>query len=191
MRKPVLIETSARHAHLSREALDILFGKGYELTPVKPLSQPGQFACEERVAVVGPKSTFPKVSILGPVRPASQVEFAITDAIKLGVYAPVRESGDTAGSAPCALVGPKGEVELAEGVIVAKRHIHATPADAEAYGLRDQQIVRVRCESNGRSLIFDDVVVRVHPDFALAMHIDTDESNAGMVRRGTIGEIMP
>jgi len=190
MHKPVLIETSARHVHLTREALDILFGKGYELTPVKPLSQPGQYACLERVAVVGPKYTFPKVSILGPVRPDCQVEFAITDAIKLGVYAPVRESGDTAGSAPCTLVGPRGEVDLAEGVIVANRHIHATPADAEAYGLRDKQIVQVRCESNGRSLTFGDVVVRVHPSFALAMHIDTDESNAGMVRRGTIGEII-
>jgi len=190
MRKPVLIETSARHAHLSREALDTLFGKGYELTPVKPLSQPGQYACAERVAVVGSKSTFPKVSILGPVRPESQVEFAITDAIKLGIYAPVRESGDTAGSASCTLVGPKGEVEMAEGVIVAKRHIHITPADAEAYGLADRQTVQVRCNSAGRSVIFGDVVVRVHPNFALAMHIDTDESNAGMVRRGTIGEIM-
>ncbi|MDR2687972.1 MAG: phosphate propanoyltransferase [Oscillospiraceae bacterium] len=190
MHKPVLIETSARHAHLSRADLDILFGEGYELTPAKPLSQPGQFACAERVAVVGPKSTFPKVSILGPARPASQVEFAITDAIKLGVYAPVRESGDVAGSAPCKLVGPQGEVELAEGVIVAKRHIHAAPADAEAYGLEDRQVARVRCESDGRSLIFDDVVVRVHPNFSLAMHIDTDESNAGMVRRGTIGEIL-
>ena len=190
MRKPILIETSARHVHLTREALDTLFGEGYELTPVKPLSQPGQFACAERVAVVGPKSTFPKVSILGPVRPACQVEFAITDAIKLGVYAPVRESGDVAGSAPCTLRGPKGEVELAEGVIVAKRHIHATPADAEAYGLEDKQIVQVRCESAGRSMTFGDVVVRVHPNFALAMHIDTDESNAGMIRRGTIGEIL-
>ena len=190
MSKPVLIETSARHAHLSREALDTLFGEGYELTPTKPLSQPGQYACEERVAVVGPKSTFPKVSILGPVRPACQVEFAITDAIKLGVYAPVRESGDVAGTAACKLVGPRGEVELDEGVIVAKRHIHAAPADAEAYGLSDKQVVRVRCESDGRSLIFDDVVVRVNPNFSFAMHIDTDESNAGMVRRGTIGQIL-
>ena len=191
MRKPVLIETSARHVHLTREALDILFGEGYGLTPVKYLSQPGVFACEERVAVVGPKTTFPKVSILGPERPACQVEFAISDAIKLGVYAPVRESGDVAGSAPCTLVGPKGEVELDEGVIVAKRHIHVTPADAEAYGLEDKQIVQVRCGTGERPMIFGGVVVRVHPNFALAMHIDTDESNAGMVRRGTIGEIMP
>jgi putative phosphotransacetylase len=190
MRKPVQIETSARHVHLSREDLEVLFGEGYELTPTKDLSQPGQFACAERVAVAGPKSTFPKVSILGPVRLASQVEFAITDAIKLGVYAPVRESGDIAGSAPCKLVGPHGEVELAEGVIVAKRHIHATPADAEAYGLEDRQVVQVRCGTDERALIFGDVVVRVHPNFSLAMHIDTDESNAGMVRRGTIGEIM-
>jgi putative phosphotransacetylase len=191
MRKPVPIETSARHAHLSRGDINILFGEGYELTPVKPLSQPGQFACAERVAVVGPKNTFPKVSILGPERPHSQVEFAISDAIKLGVYAPVRESGDVGGSAPCRLVGPGGEVELAEGVIVAKRHIHATPADAEAYGLEDKQIVQVRCDTAERPMTFDGVVVRVHPNFALAMHIDTDESNAGMIRRGTIGEIVP
>ena len=190
MRKTVLIETSARHAHLSREHLDILFGEGYELTPVKDLSQPGQFACEERIAVIGSKSSFPKVSILGPVRPASQVELSLSDAIKLGTAAPVRESGDIAGSAPCKLVGPKGEVELTEGVIAAKRHIHATPADAEAYGLQDKQIVQVRCESGGRSLIFGDVVVRVNPNFALAMHIDTDEANAAMTKPGMLGEIL-
>lgn len=190
MEKPVLIETSARHAHVTREVLDVLFGEGHELTPTKDLSQPGQFACAERVAVTGPKSAFPSVVILGPLRPASQVEVSISDARKLGLYAPVRESGDVAGSAPCKLTGPKGEVELSEGVIVAKRHIHATPADAEKYGLKDKQIVQVKCESDGRSLIFDDVVVRINPNFALVMHIDTDESNAGMIRRGAIGEIL-
>lgn len=191
MKKEVLIETSARHVHVTREHLDILFGEGYQLTPKKDLSQPGQFACEERVAVVGPKSSFPAVSILGPIRPASQVELSLTDARSIGVTAPVRESGDIAGSGTCKLVGPKGEVELDCGVIAAKRHIHATPADAEKYRICDKQIVSVRVESaNGRSLTFGDVVVRVSDKFALAMHIDTDESNAACPASGAMGEII-
>lgn len=191
MKKEVLIETSARHVHVTREALDILFGEGYELTKKKDLSQPGQFACEERVAVVGSKGQFPAVSILGPIRPACQVELSLTDARSIGVTAPVRESGDIEGSGPCKLVGPKGEVELDRGVIAAKRHIHATPEDAEKYGLKDKQIVKVKIDSaGGRSLIFDDVVVRVSPKFALAMHIDTDESNAVVPAPGTMGEIL-
>jgi putative phosphotransacetylase len=176
--------------HVSKETLETLFGAGYALTPKKDLSQPGQFACAERVQVVGPKGSFPGVSILGPLRPADQVELSLTDARSIGVAAPVRESGDTAGSGGCKLVGPQGEVELAQGVIAAKRHIHATPADAERYGLSDRQTVCVRVKSNGRSLVFDDVVVRVHPNFALAMHIDTDESNAGAVPAGALGEIL-
>ncbi len=189
MKKEVLVETSARHVHVSRADLDILFGEGYELTKKKDLSQPGQFACEERVAVVGAKGQFPAVSILGPVRPASQVELSLTDARSIGVTAPVRESGDIAGSGACKLVGPKGEVELECGVIAAKRHIHATPADAEKYGVEDKQIVKVKIESaGGRSLVFDDVVVRVNPNFALAMHIDTDEANAALPT--TMGEII-
>ena len=191
MKKEVLIETSARHVHVTREALDILFGEGYELTKKKDLSQPGQFACEERVAVVGSKGQFPAVSILGPIRPACQVELSLTDARSIGVTAPVRESGDIEGSGPCKLVGPKGEVELDCGVIAAKRHIHATPEDAEKYGHEDKQIVEVKIDSaGGRSLIFDDVVVRVSPKFALAMHIDTDESNAVVPAPGTMGEIL-
>ena len=190
-KKTVLIGTSARHVHVSRATLDTLFGKGYELTHKKDLLQPGQFACEERVEVRGPKKSFPAVSILGPVRPADQVELSITDARSIGLRAPVRESGDVAGSDGCTLVGPLGEVDIKEGVIVAKRHIHATPADAERLGLRDQQNVNVCIESDERSLMFGDVVVRVRADFALEMHIDTDESNAGMVRRGTIGAILP
>ncbi len=189
MKKEVLVETSARHVHVSRADLDILFGEGYELTKKKDLSQPGQFACEERVAVVGAKGQFPAVSILGPVRPASQVELSLTDARSIGVTAPVRESGDITGSGACKLVGPKGEVELECGVIAAKRHIHATPADAEKYGVEDKQIVKVKIESaGGRSLIYDDVVVRVNPNFALAMHIDTDEANAALPT--TMGEII-
>ncbi len=190
MSKPVLIETSARHLHVSREAMDILFGEGSELTPKKDLSQPGQFACEERVQVVGPKGSFPGVTILGPFRPNTQVEISATDARAIGVAAPVRESGDIAGSGACKLVGPKGEVELTEGVIVAKRHIHATPADAEKFGLKDKQIVSVKADSAERSLVFGDVVVRVSEKFSLAMHIDTDEANAAGLGPFSNGEII-
>lgn len=190
MEKTVLVETSARHVHVTQQDLETLFGKGYELTVKKMLSQPGQFASEERVDVVGPKRTLKGVSILGPVRPATQVELSITDARSIGVIAPIRESGDIAGSCGCKLVGPCGEVELAEGVIVAKRHIHMTPADAEAFGVQDKQEVDVKITSNGRSLTFSDVVVRVKPNFALAMHIDTDESNAACAVPGTMGEVI-
>ncbi len=190
MNKPVLIETSARHVHVSRKDLDILFGEGYQLTSKKDLSQPGQFACEERVAVIGPKGSFPAVSILGPERPATQVEISASDARSIGVVAPVRESGVIEGSGACKLVGPKGEVEISEGVIVAKRHIHATPEDGEKYGVVDKQVVSVKVESDGRSLIFGDVVVRVNPAYALAMHIDTDESNAGFCTPGMMGDII-
>lgn len=190
MDKPVLIETSARHVHVSRRVLDILFGEGYQLTKKKDLSQPGQFACEERVAVIGPKNSFPAVSILGPERKETQVELSASDARSIGVKAPIRESGELEGSAGCKLVGPKGEVELHDGVIVAKRHIHMTPQDAEKYGAEDKQIVSVKVESQGRSLIFGDVVVRVSPSYALAMHIDTDESNAALCTPGLVGEII-
>lgn len=190
MNKPVLIETSARHVHVSRRVLDILFGEGYELTPKKDLSQPGQFACEERVQVIGPKNSFPAVSILGPVRPESQVELSAGDARSIGVKAPIRESGDLKGSAGCKLVGPKGEVELNDGVIIAKRHIHMTPEDAEKYQLEDKQVVSVKVDTDERSLIFGDVVVRVSPKFSLAMHIDTDESNAACCVPGMMGEIL-
>lgn len=172
----VIIETSARHVHLSREHVEILFGAGYTLTKKKDLSQPGQFACEEKVEVIGEKGSL-KASILGPERPASQVELSLTDARSIGVKAPIRESGDVAGTGACTIKGPCGQVTLTEGVIAAKRHIHLTPADAEAFGVKDKQIVKVK--TNGaRPLIFDDVVVRVNPNFAAAMHIDTDESNA-------------
>lgn len=190
MNKPVLIETSARHIHVSRADLDTLFGESYELTKKKDLSQPGQYACEERVQVIGPKGTFPGVSILGPVRPETQLELSAGDARSIGVKAPIRESGDIKGSGGCKLVGPKGEVEIAEGVIVAKRHIHMTPEDAEKYNLTDKQIVSVKAETDGRSLIFGDVVVRVNPAYALAMHIDTDESNAASCTPGMMGDII-
>ena len=186
----VLVETSARHVHVSRADLDVLFGEGYELTNKKDLSQPGQYACEERVAVVGSKGQFPAVSILGPTRPVSQVELSASDARSIGVVAPVRESGDITGSGACKLVGPKGEVELSEGVIVAKRHIHLTPDAAAEMGVEDKEVVGVKIESDGRNLIFGDVVCRVHPNFAPAMHIDTDESNAAFAKPGMMGEVV-
>lgn len=173
-----LVETSARHVHVTQETLEALFGVGYQLTKKKDLSQPGQFASNERVTVVGPKKELANVSILGPVRSADQVELSATDARSIGIVAPVRESGDIAGSGACKLVGPAGEVELSEGVIVAKRHLHITPEDAAAMGVEDKQIIRVACGGEGRKLVFDDVVVRVSAKFATAMHIDTDESNA-------------
>ncbi len=190
MANQVLVETSARHAHVSREVLDILFGEGYELTVKKMLSQPGQYASAERIDVVGPKKTLTGVSILGPVRPETQVELSLTDARSIGIAAPVRESGQIKGSGACKLVGPKGEVEIAEGVIVAKRHIHMTTADAAEFGLVDKQVVSVKVESDGRSLVFGDVVVRVNDTYALAMHIDTDESNAAGCKPGMMGEVI-
>ena len=190
MKNQVLVETSARHVHLSQEDLETLFGEGYQLTNKKDLSQPGQFACTERVDVVGTKKTMPGVTILGPVRPETQVELSLTDARSIGVDAPIRESGDIAGSGACKLVGPKGEVELAQGVIAAKRHIHMTPADAEEFGVQDKDVVSVKIDSDGRALMFGDVVVRVSPKYALAMHIDTDESNAAGVKPGMMGEVI-
>ena len=190
MSMEVLVETSARHAHITQEHLEILFGKGNELTKKKDLSQPGQYACAERVDVVGPKKTLAGVSILGPVRPSTQVELSLTDARSIGVNAPVRESGDIAGSGACKLVGPCGEVEISEGVIAAKRHIHMTPADAETFGVQDKEIVSVKIDNEGRALIFGDVVVRVSEKFALAMHIDTDESNAAACGREVYGTIV-
>lgn len=188
--KKIIVETSARHVHVTQADLETLFGAGYELHAKKALSQPGQFACEERVDVVGPKKALTGVSILGPVRPATQVEISLTDARTIGVTAPIRESGDVAGSGACKLVGPCGEVEIAEGVIAAKRHIHMTCADAEEFGLKDKDVVGVKVETNGRALTFGDVVVRVSDKFALAMHIDTDESNAACAAPGTMGEII-
>lgn len=189
MAKEVLVEISARHLHVSQQDLETLFGKGYTLTPKKDLSQPGQFACEEKVTIVGAKSQL-KASILGPVRPETQVEISLTDARAIGVTAPIRESGDVKGSGGCKLVGPCGEVELAEGVIAAKRHIHMTVADGEKYGIKDKQIVNVKINSDGRSLVFGDVVARVSDSYALAMHIDTDEANAACVGGNCIGEIL-
>ncbi|MBP3706686.1 MAG: phosphate propanoyltransferase [Clostridia bacterium] len=189
MAKEVLVEISARHVHITDETLKILFGEGHTLTNKKDLSQPGQFACEEKVTVVGPKGSL-KASILGPTRPADQVELSLTDARTIGVTAPIRESGDVKGTGSCKLVGPCGEVELTEGVIAAKRHIHMTVADGERYSISDKQIVSVKIATEGRALIFDDVVARVSDSYALAMHIDTDEANAAAVPGSCIGEIL-
>lgn len=191
MANQVLVEISARHIHVSQEDLEILFGDGYELTVKKMLSQPGQFACEERVKVIGTKGEFPAVSILGPVRKDTQVELSLTDARSIGVVAPVRESGDIIDSGSCKLVGPKGEIEIANGVIAAKRHIHATTKDAEELGITNGEIVNVEIPtSNGRNLTFGDVVVRVNDSYALAMHIDTDEANAAGMAPNTMGTIV-
>lgn len=185
-----IVETSARHVHVTKETLAVLFGEGHELTWKKDLSQPGQFACEERIDVVGPKKTLTGVSILGPVRPEDQVELSATDARSIGIAAPVRESGDLDGTPGCKLVGPCGEVEIQQGVIIAKRHIHMTPADAEAFGVQDKQIVWVKITTPERSAILGDVIVRVSEKYALAMHIDTDEANAVLGSRDQVGEIV-
>lgn len=185
-----IVETSARHVHVTQETLETLFGKGASLTKKKDLSQPGQFACEERVTVVGPKKELPNVSILGPCRKADQVELSATDARSIGIAAPIRESGDVAGSGACKLVGPCGEVELSEGVIVAKRHIHLTPADAKELGVEDKQVVCVKIETAERTAILCDTVCRVSENYAKAMHIDTDESNAVGAGREQYGEIV-
>lgn len=190
MSKKFIIETSARHVHVTQEHLEILFGKGATLTHKKDLSQPGQFACEERVTIVGPKKELANVSILGPVRPATQVELSATDARSIGISAPVRESGDVADSGACKIVGPCGEVEINEGVIVAKRHIHLTPEDAEELGVQDKEVVWVLCNTDGRKAVLGDVVCRVSEKFARAMHIDTDESNAIGAGRSLEGEII-
>ena len=186
----LLVETSARHVHVTQETLETLFGKGATLTWKKDLSQPGQFATEQKVKIVGPKRELANVSILGPCRKADQVELSATDARSIGVKGVIRESGDIQGTPGCKIVGPCGEVEISEGVIVAKRHIHLTPADAEEFQVADKEIVNVKVETEGRNLIFGDVVVRVNPNFAAAMHIDTDESNAALATPGLMGEII-
>lgn len=188
--KEVLVETSARHIHLTKAAVDHLFGEGYQLTNKKDLSQPGQFACAEKLDVVGPKGKI-KASILGPTRNSNQVELSLTDARTIGVNAPIRESGDIAGSGACKLVNPEtgAELELTEGVIAAKRHIHLTPDVAKEIGVSDKQIVAVKIHSE-RTTIFGDVVIRVSNQFSPAMHIDTDESNAACAFGTVMGTVI-
>ena len=188
MKKDIVIETSARHVHLDKTALAALFGPDHALTLKKELSQPGEFACEERVTVVGPKNEIKNVIIIGPLRGQTQVELSLTDARTVGITTPIRESGDLAGSAGCTLVGPYGSYEISEGVIAAKRHIHFTPEDAVEYGIENKEIVNVLIETDGRTLTLGDVVCRVSEKYATGMHIDTDEANAcgGRVSIGTI-----
>ncbi len=184
---PIPVAISARHIHLSRETLDQLFGEGYELTVKKPLSQPGQFAANETVQVIGPKNQFETVRILGPVRSKNQLEISRTDEFFLGIDAPIRESGKTENTPGCVLVGPKGKVQIHDGVICAWRHIHMTPQDAEIFGVVDRDIVDVKIQSDERSLVFGNVLIRVSPKYKLEMHIDTDEGNAAEIGKGATG----
>ena len=184
MANKVLVETSARHVHLTREHVDILFGKGYKLTPIKDLSQPGQFACKEQLTIIGPSMrAIEGVRVLGPERKKSQVEISRTDSYTLKVKPPVRESGDIAGSAPITIVGPKGIVTLDEGCIIANRHIHMSLEEAERFGVVDGEYADVELCGERRSLFYD-VQIRAHKDFRLEMHIDTDDANAAGVGNG-------
>lgn len=182
--EPFLIEVSAHHIHLSQEHVEALFGKGHQLTRESDLSQPGQFACQEQLTIVGPKGRIERVRVLGPARKATQVEIAMTEQFKLGIHPPIRESGDIRDTPGCTLEGPAGSVTLDCGVICALRHVHMTPADALHYGVKDKSTVRVRVPGD-RELVFGDVRVRVNPSFRLAMHIDTDEANAANLKTGT------
>jgi acetate kinase len=185
---PVTIEVSAHHIHLAQEDVEKLFGAGHSLTKTSDLSQPGQYACKEQLTIVGPKGRIERVRVLGPTRKATQVEIAMTEQFKLGIAPPIRESGDIEGSPGCTLEGPAGSVHIDKGVICALRHIHMAPADVLRYGLKDKCTVRVRVPGN-RELLFGDVRIRVDPNFALAMHIDTDEANAANLRNGARGFI--
>lgn len=189
MKRPIPVGVSARHIHLSQTDLEVLFGKGAQLTVFKELSQPGQYAANEKVDVVTEKGTFKGVRVLGPTRKQTQVEIALTDALKLRIAPPIRDSGNLNASEKCKLIGPCGEVELPEGVIVALRHVHMTPEDAEAFGVKDKEMVSVKfCGERG--LIFDQVLIRVNKDFRLEMHIDTDEANAAKIGGGCTVEML-
>lgn len=184
----VELEASGRHAHVTKAQAHILFG--HDLTPKRPLSQPGQFLANERLTVIGPKGDFQNVAVLGPERKEAQVEVSLTDAKTLGLTPPIRQSGDVAGSPGAMLVGSKGRVDIPQGVIVAKRHIHMTPEDASRYGLKDGQVVALQTFTH-RPTIFKDVVVRVSPKFATFVHLDYDEANACGFCAGDLGRILP
>lgn len=184
--QPFPVEISAHHIHLTQDHVEVLMGKGHQLTRHADLSQPGQYACKEQLAIVGPKGRIERVRVLGPVRKYTQVEIAMTEQYKLGLHPPIRESGDILGTPGCTLEGPAGSVKLECGVICALRHIHMTPEDALRYGVHDKAIVRVRVAGD-RELVFGDVLVRVDPGFALAMHLDTDEANAANLAAGAQG----
>ncbi|ABR49048.1 Propanediol utilization protein [Alkaliphilus metalliredigens QYMF] len=190
MSKKVLpVALSNRHIHLCQEDIEKLFGVGHELTKVKDLSQPGQYACEEKVDLVGPKNIIKGVRVLGPARPKTQVEISIADGFILGLKPPVRDSGDIAGSPEFKIVGPKGEVEMEEGIIAAARHIHMHTSDAEAFGVVDKQRVKIRTGGE-RAITFENVLVRAHETYALEMHIDVDEGNAAGLKNGEMVELI-
>ena len=173
---------SNRHIHLCAEDIEILFGKGHQLTPIKDLGQPGQFACDEKVIIVGPKGSLTGIRVLGPARKATQIEVSRTDAFTLGIKPPIKDSGDHENTAGLTVVGPKGTIVLKSGVMLAKRHIHMTPEDSLVYGVKDKDIVMVYCKGDGtRKTIFDDVLIRVHPTYALEFHVDVDEANAAIL----------
>ena len=186
----VVCGVSARHLHLSEKDLVLLFGEGSCLTNIKDLNQPGQFACDQRVDLVGPKNTIKNVRVLGPERKQTQIEVSLTDCVTLGIQAPIRDSGNLTGSAPITLRGPLGSIELTEGVIVAMRHVHFHPNDATPYGIKDKDIIRIKTTENPRSLVFDQVLARVNPAYALEFHIDTDEANASGLKTGDLVEIL-
>ncbi|MGL4607227.1 MAG: phosphate propanoyltransferase [Eubacteriaceae bacterium] len=189
MERKVPIGLSNKHIHVSQADLEVLFGKGYQLTPMKDLSQPGQYACEEKVDIVGPKGTMKGIRILGPVRPETQLEISVGDGFTLGIPAPLRNSGDIQGTPGVKLVGPAGEVEVPEGVIVAARHIHMSTEEGEALGLKDKDVVSVKLDGP-RGLTFDNVLVRVHPNFKLDMHLDVEEGNAAGAKNGQVATII-
>ena len=184
----VELEASGRHVHVTKEQALALFG--HSLTPKRELSQPGQFLANERVTVAGPKGEFSNVAVLGPERPAAQVEISLTDGRHLGITPPVRLSGDVANTPGVMLIGPKGKVELQQGVLAAKRHIHMNTRDAEKMGIRDKQVVRLQTLT-ARPVVFEDVAVRVHKEFATTVHLDYDEANACGFTPGDLGRILP
>jgi acetate kinase len=186
---PVAI--SARHAHLSQRTLNALFGPDYRLRPIKPLSQPGQFASQETVALVGPAGRIPHVRVLGPPRSEDQIEISRTDEVTLGLNAPLRLSGDLAATPGIFVEGPAGRLQLDRGVVRALRHIHMSPTDAVQLGVRDHDVVRVSVSGGGRDLVFGDVVVRVAPNFRLELHLDSDEGNAAGIEPGSVCRLMP
>jgi acetate kinase len=186
---PIPVEISAHHLHLSQEHVEALFGAGHQLTRESDLSQPGQFACQEKVNLAGPKGRVERVRVLGPARKATQIEIAMTEQFKLGIHPPIRESGDIDATPGITLEGPCGTVAVDKGVICALRHIHMSPEEALRFGLKDRNKVEVRIKGGQRDLVFGDVLVRVHPSFKLAMHLDTDEGNAAHLATGMGGYI--
>lgn len=180
---------SARHCHISQKDLEILFGTGYQLTKKADLSQPGQFAANETITIAGPRGSLEKVRILGPARNMTQVEVSRTDSFKLGLKPPLRESGNIEGSSPVTLIGPKGSLYKKEGLIIAQAHIHMNPEDAEGFGVKNGEYVKVEIEGE-RPISFEKVLIRISPRYRLEMHIDTDEANAGLIAGKTAGRLV-